>query len=121
MHARQKGITFIGWLFLLVPVAIVGYSGIRVAPKYMTYFKVVKAIEQTATEFAGEETINQAAVRSSLEHRFDIDSIESPSFQEIDIHREGEHWVIGADYEEVAPLFGAISLLIKFKTASTVG
>ena len=53
MRARQKGITFIGWLFLLVPVAIVGYSGIRLAPKYLTYMKVTKALKQTAAEYTG--------------------------------------------------------------------
>ena len=45
MHSRQAGITFIGWLFLLVPVAIVGYAGIRLLPVYLTYMKVAKAVQ----------------------------------------------------------------------------
>ncbi len=55
MHARQKGITFIGWLILLVPVAIVGYAGIRLAPMYLNYMKVAKAMKQIAAEHAGDE------------------------------------------------------------------
>jgi len=30
------------------------------------------------------------------------------------VHREGDHWVAIAKYEEVAPLFGNLSLLMEF-------
>ena len=120
MRARQKGITFIGWLFLLVPVAIVGYSAIRLAPIYLTYMKVVKAIDQTAGDFSGDETVNPAAVRSALYRRFDIDSIVSPTVESISVKRDGDQWLISADYEEVAPLFGQVSLLVRFQTAAKI-
>ena len=120
MHARQKGITFIGWLFLLVPVAIVGYSGIRLAPKYLTYMKVVKAIKQTADENAGEGTVNPAAIRSALYRRFDVDSINYPTVESVNVRRDGDSWVISIDYEEAAPLFGNISLLVNFSTAAKI-
>jgi CBS-domain-containing membrane protein len=120
MRARQKGITFIGWLFLLVPVAIVGYAGIRLAPLYLNHMKVVKAIDQTAKEYAGEDLINPAAIRSALYRRFDVDSILSPTVEELDLRREGEHWVLSAEYQEIAPLFANISLLLRFNTAATI-
>ena len=37
---KQRGVTMIGWIFLLVPVAIVLYAGIRVGPEYLNYYKV---------------------------------------------------------------------------------
>jgi Domain of unknown function (DUF4845) len=120
MRARQKGITFIGWLFLLVPVAIVGYSGIRLAPKYMTYMKVTKAIKQTAAEYSGDEVVNPTSIRSALYRRFDIDSIVYPTVESLNVRRDGDQWVISADYEEMAPLFGNISLLVKFSTAAKI-
>jgi len=46
MRHRQRGITFIGWIVLLIPVASVGYAGIRVVPVYLNYMKVAKALEQ---------------------------------------------------------------------------
>ena len=45
MMRKQRGVTMIGWIFLLVPVAIVLYAGIRVAPEYLNYYKVVTAHE----------------------------------------------------------------------------
>ncbi len=46
MRNRQVGVTAIGWLFLLTPVAIVVYAGIRLAPVYLNYMKVAKAKDQ---------------------------------------------------------------------------
>ena len=45
MRAHQHGITFIGWLFLLVPIAIVAYAGIRIAPVYLNYMKVSRSLD----------------------------------------------------------------------------
>jgi hypothetical protein len=113
MRNSQRGITVLGWLLLLIPVAIIVYAGIRVAPIYMNYFKVVKALEQTASESKGE-TVSPVDVHNSLDRRFNVEYIDMPNAKDIDVHRDGEHWVAVAKYEEVAPLFGNLSLLLEF-------
>ena len=114
MRQSQRGVTFIGWLFLLVPVAIVIYSGIRLAPIYLNYMRVAKALTQTASEAKSGSTSTPVGLRETLAKHFDIDSIEHPDVKDIDIHREGDHFTAIADYEDVAPLFGDISLLVQF-------
>lgn len=114
MRKSQRGVTFLGWLILLLPVAVLVYVGIRLTPVYANYLAVARSLEQVGNEFAGEEQLNPGAVRSSLEKRFDVDSINHPTVKEIDVHRSDEGWVVIADYEEVAPLFGNVSLLIQF-------
>jgi hypothetical protein len=114
MRQRQTGITFIGWLFLLIPVALVGYCVIRLTPVYLNSMKVSKALKETATEFKGDEQINQAAVRVALEKRFDIDSIDFPRLDSVKIAREGQSWVLSSDYEDTVKLFKNISLLVQF-------
>lgn len=113
MRHSQRGITMIGWLVLLVPVAIVVYAGIRLSPIYLNYMRVAKALAQTVSEAKGESA-NATTLRTSLDKHFDIEGIEHPTTKDIDIHREGEHWVAIADYEEVAPMFGNVSLLVQF-------
>lgn len=120
MRRTQKGITFIGWLVLLIPVAIVGYAAIRLTPVYLNYFKVSKALARVAGEHAGEERINMAAVRNALERQFDIDSIEFPSTSVVEIHQEGARWVLSAPYEDMIPLFADISLVVKFNGRAVV-
>jgi hypothetical protein len=116
----QRGVTFIGWLFLLVPVAIVVYAGIRLAPIYLNYMRVAKALAQTASEARGIDSTNAQSLRVALEKHFDIESITKPNPREIDIHRENDHWVAIADYEDLAPMFGNVSLLVQFHKESEV-
>ena len=120
MHSRQKGITFIGWLILLVPVAIVGYAGIRLAPMYLNYMKVSKAITQSAEGHSGEGQLNVESVRRELINHFNIDSISFPSPDAVEVVREGDNWVIRTNYEDEAPLFAGISLVVKFDKRKTI-
>ncbi len=114
MHKRQAGITFIGWLVLLIPVAIVAYMAIRLIPIYLNHMKVSSAVEQAADEARAETTVSPGMVRTSLARRFDIEGISHPGADEIRVLREGDQWVIEVAYEDVAPLFGPIDLLVSF-------
>jgi hypothetical protein len=114
MRARQRGVTFIGWIVLLVPVAIVGYAAIRVTPMYLNYMKVSKALEQIVNESKGDEQISVQTVRSSLGRRLDIEGVTYPAVDQVAVVREGKSLVVEARYEDVAPLFANISLLIRF-------
>jgi hypothetical protein len=119
MHKRQRGITFIGWLFLLVPIAIVGYAGIRVAPLYMTYGKIARTMEQIGNE--GRATDTQRSIYISIEKRLDIEGIEFPTVKEFTIRRDGQAWVVEIDYEDPAPLFANLSMSARFTKSVRLG
>jgi hypothetical protein len=114
MRSSQRGITFIGWLILLVPLAILVYAGIRLTPVYLNYVRVARSLSQTAMQYEGGGQVNPQDVRNTLEKRFDIESIEFPTSKDIDVHRQGDKWVMIADYEGVAPLFANVSLVVDF-------
>ena len=114
MRKSQRGVTFIGWLVLLMPVAVLIYAGIRLTPVYLNYFHVAKALEQLAAESKDEGQINPVQVRASLERRFNVEYVDTTDAKDIDVHRDGDHWVAVANYEQVAPLFGNVSLLMQF-------
>ena len=114
MHKRQAGITFIGWLVLLVPVAIVTYMAIRLVPIYLNHMKVSNAVEQAADESRADTTVNPLAVRNSISRRFDIEGVTDPDIEQIRVARDGDQWVIDVAYERIAPLFGDISILVTF-------
>jgi hypothetical protein len=120
MRSRQKGITFIGWLILLVPVAIVAYAGIRLAPMYLNYMKVAKAISQVAAGHAGGGQINPTEVRKDLTNHLYIDSVTYPTADAIEVVRDGDKWLVQANYEDEAPLFAGISLVVKFEKRATI-
>ena len=114
MRKSQRGVTLIGWVILLVPIGLIVYAGILLTPKYLNYFNVVKAMNQEATEVKDNPTIDPNLIRLGLARRFDVEYIDKPSTKEIDVHRDGDHWVMVADYEELVPLFGNVSILVQF-------
>jgi hypothetical protein len=120
MRSRQTGITFIGWVFLLIPVAIVAYAGIRLTPVYLNYMKVTKVLKQTADEFGAEGQVSPAAVRKSLEKRFDIESINYPELDDVTVAREGDDWTLSVNYDDTVPLFAGISLLAHFEKRAVI-
>jgi hypothetical protein len=114
MRHSQRGITMIGWLVLLVPVGIVVYAGIRLTPIYLNYMRVAKSMSETVSEAKAGDTTNATSLRNSLDKHFDIEGITHPAGKDVDIHRENEQWVAVVDYEDVAPMFGNISLLVQW-------
>jgi DNA-dependent RNA polymerase auxiliary subunit epsilon len=114
MPNSQRGVTFLGWMFLLAPLAVIVYAGIRVTPIYLNYFHVAHAMTQLSSEFSGENPVTPQGVRTSLEKRFDIEYVTHVSAKDVDVRREGEHWVAEIDYEDVAPLFSNMSILLQF-------
>ena len=118
---RQSGVTFIGWVFLLAPVAIVLYAVIRVWPLYYNYMKVAKALNGVASEFRDGEGVNPQALRNALDKHFDIDMVESPTSKDIKITRDGRAWVMEAEYEAQAPLLANVALTVTFDKTVRVG
>ena len=115
-HSRhsQRGVTFLGWLILLIPVAIVVYAGIRLTPIYLNYMRVAKSLDRLAQQQQDDGTTTAASLRAALNRSFDIETIEYPTTKDIDIHRDGDHWAAVADYQDMAPLFGNLSLQVQF-------
>jgi hypothetical protein len=117
---KQRGVTTIGWIFLLVPVAIVVYAGIRVVPEYLNYYKVVTALKETASQLKGNEVLAPAAIRGSVEKRFDTGYVDEPQAKDLIITKAESGWTVTADYEKTVPMFGNMHLLMVFKTTVNI-
>jgi hypothetical protein len=123
MIRRQRGVTFIGWLFLLIPVAVLGYVAIRLVPIYLNYMRVAHSVEETATEMKTEDvaTLTPLLIRATLSKHFDIESITFPDVKDVTVTRDGSGWTLEAKFEDAAPLFGNISLVVDFDKVGKIG
>jgi hypothetical protein len=119
MKRTQRGVTMIGWLFLLIPVVIVGYSCIRLVPVYLNYTKIARTMEQVSQELRAGDS--QQTIRYSLEKRLDIEQVEFPTFRDFVIRRDGQSWLIEIDYEDGAPLLSNLSVTAKFSKSVRIG
>src|ERR1700759_2815316 len=115
MRHSQRGVTFIGWIILLVPVAIVVFAGIRLAPIYLNYFSVVKYMNLVASENReGGSSVTPSSLHYALEKTFGVGYVEQPDAKDIEIRRVDGGWIMIADYEETAPIFANVLLLASF-------
>ena len=113
MRKHQRGVTAIGWLILMIPVAIVFYAGIRVSPLYLNYMKVVHSLDSVATEISND---GQSAdgLRNAVDKHFQIESVDYPDKKDLKITRVNNVWQIEANYDDQSPLFANIAILITF-------
>jgi len=119
MRKNQRGVTFIGWLFLLTPMAIVGYAGIRLAPMYLNYSRVAQSMDQTAQESRADDSAQN--IRFALEKRLDVNGVEFPDSKDFAIRRDGSSWILEIQYEDSAPMVAQVSLTAKFIKSVRMG
>ena len=120
MRKRQKGVTAIGWLFLLTPLAIVIYAGIRLTPVYLNYMKVAKAMDGAKSELKASE-ITPQTIRATIDRHFEIDMVEYPTTKDMKITKDGAVWVVESQYDDDAPLFANVSLHFTFDKKVRIG
>jgi hypothetical protein len=111
---KQRGVTAIGWIFLLIPMALTIYAGIRVTPVYLNYWRVVEAMNKTAAELKTEETLSPQAIRSALAKRFDVGYVAGMTENDIQIRKGDTGWEMTCEYEGEAPLISNVSFVMKF-------
>ena len=119
MRNRQLGVTAIGWVFLLTPLAIVVYAGIRLTPVYLNYMKVVKAMEGSVSEL--KNGASPDSIRTIIDRHFEIDMVDYPTVKDMKITKDGAAWVVESQYDDEAPLFANLSLRVTFDKKVKIG
>src|SRR5690349_5638296 len=111
MKRTQRSVTLIGWIILLIPVAIVGYAAVRLVPVYSNYLSISRSMTQLAAASTGGDSLQ--SVSASLGDRLNVNQVEFPDLKDFVIRREGRSWVVEISYEDGAPLFSNVSITAK--------
>lgn len=114
MRKTQRGVTFLGWIILLLPIAVLIFAAIQLTPIYFRYQEVSKAMNNLATVTPEGGAINVGELRISIEKALDLADLKVPTKQDVNFERVGDEWMATVDYEEVAPLIANVSLLVQF-------
>ena len=113
MH-RQRGVTMIGWIFLLIPVVLVFYALLRIGPVYFDHYKLVQSMKSTASELTTDETLTQQVIRSALGRSFNTGYVDMDP-KEVAVTKNGEGlWTMTVDYERQVDYFSNLYLLLVF-------
>lgn len=113
MRRRQRGMTFIGLICILVLVGAIGYAVVRLVPVYLNYMKLARTMESAATEFKGESA-NLDGVRKSIDRHWAIEDITGIDQKDIEITKDDGGLTLHAVYDDTVPYLGNISLSVHF-------
>ena len=119
MRRHQRGVTTLGWIILLIPVAIVFYAGVRLTPIYLNFMNVTHALNQVQSELPGDSA-TAIAIETSIAKHFDVNGITFPDVHDLKVSHSTGKWVIQATYEDQAPLFANVFILVTFDKSITL-
>ncbi|MBJ2156216.1 DUF4845 domain-containing protein [Variovorax sp. IB41] len=107
--AHQRGISFIGLLFVAVVVGGLGVVFAQVVPTLIEW----QAIDKAANKAKEGATVPE--VRAIFDRAQAIDDFKSVSGRDLDIKKVGDKVVVSYAYEREIPLFGPAYLTLKYK------
>lgn len=114
MQHRQRGMTFLGIIVLVIVVGAWVYSGIRLVPKYLEYMRVAATLEKVRDEYDSNPGTTEFMLRKAVERHFDIEMVEIITSNDIEIRKEGGTFFMRAFYDDTVPLVANVSFLVEF-------
>ena len=113
MKKRQKGMTTLGLIILVVFIGLFAFAGLRLTPIYLNYFKVVGVVEGVREEFDGANG-TRSAMRSSISRRFDIESVGIITAKDVKVTKVDGGHEVAATYSHKAPFIANVSFVVDF-------
>jgi hypothetical protein len=112
MKHKQRGISFIGLLFVGAIVAFSFVLGAQVVPSLIEF----QAITKAATKATAGNTVPE--VRAIFDKAGQIDDIHSISGKDLDVTKEGDKTVVAFAYTREIHMAGPAYLLLKYNGRS---
>jgi len=110
MKHHQRGITFIGVVFVGIVVGVIGVVAAQVAPTYLEYQSIMKAARRAA-----ESGTTVAEIRSSFDKSKAVDYFEAISGKDLDISKDNDKIVVEFAYDKEIHLAGPAYLVMKYR------
>ncbi|HYP84754.1 DUF4845 domain-containing protein [Variovorax sp.] len=111
--ARQRGISFIGLLFVAIVVGCIGVVVAQVIPTLIEYQAILKASKKAA------EGTTVPEVRAIFDRAQSIDDFQAVNGKDLLVQKQGDKVVVSFNYEKEIHLFGPAFLLLKYAGSSS--
>ncbi|MFK8015110.1 MAG: DUF4845 domain-containing protein [Gammaproteobacteria bacterium] len=110
---RQRGMTLLGWLFVLGIIAIFAIAALRLVPVYLEYYRVNAVLTGLKTEKADGST-SKKEIRDYLYNRFNIEAINRLKASDLSVTAKSEFYEVRAKYDARTPFIGNVHFIITF-------
>jgi len=112
---NQRGLSLLGFIFILVLVLFFTYIGIKLVPVYLNHMSLMSEVKAVASE-PGTANKPPNTIRRDLIRRLNISYVDYVEAQHISIER-GDTVQLVVEYEVEKHLIGNIDVIIRFNSA----
>ena len=116
MRRKQLGVSLGALMAGAVVLIAVAMIGLKLAPSYIEFFSIKKAVNALAQESRGGASV--AEIRKGFDQRATIDAIESVKGSDLEVTKDGGAIVVSVAYRKEIPLVSNIGVYIEFKATS---
>lgn len=111
-HRRQRGITLIGMLLLIIVFAFVALIAMKVVPMYIQYYTIKSTIESIRKEPQLAQ-MSPSDIQSAIQKRFDIGYVDKVKARDLKIKNDRNVRVLELVYQEETELFYGLYVVLK--------
>jgi len=118
---KQRGITLIGFIIVLVVAGFFAYMGMVLGPAYSEYYSVVKAMNSVAADATPNST-DIETIRRALDRQFNVGYVDSVVGKDAKLIRDKTTGnMINMTYEVRKPFIYNIDFVVKFAHTAQLG
>lgn len=99
-----------------VLLALIAIGAMKVVPSVIEYQTILRGVKKVAANTGAQTTVAQ--VKISFSKQMEVDNIKTVTAEDLDIYKENNQIVVSFGYDKILPLFGPVSLLIKYAGSS---
>ena len=115
MRKNQVGVSLGGLLMGSVILIALVMLGLKLAPSYIEFFAIKKALVSLAQE---KRSASVTEIRKSFDARAVVDDIATVKGADLEITKEGGELVVRASFRKEIPLVGNLGMYIDFAATS---
>jgi hypothetical protein len=109
-RTKQRGISFIGLVFVGGILAFAGVIGAQVAPTLIEYQAITKAAKKAAAEGTTPQDVRAVFDKASA-----IDDFKAVTGKDLNVEKQGDKVVVSFAYNKEIHLGGPAYLLLKYE------
>ena len=106
--------TLIGWLLILLLIAVIATVALKLIPVYLDGYKVYQTLSSIA-EDSSSSGKSVKELRKMIDRRFDINMVNDASPQDVTISKQAGVTIIEVEYEARRQLFGNLYAVVLFE------
>jgi hypothetical protein len=110
---KTRGLSMIGFLFVIVILGFVVVALFKLIPAYVEYFSIRNALTAMARD-SELQNANPQVIRAAFARRTQIDDIKSVEPTDIEIDKDGDRLVLSVSYPRKVPMFGHLNACLEF-------